>query len=232
MSNALPMSKLDRIAHAVRGVSAQSQFLVFEGRGFKQARYEKDGKLDFETYRRVQNEGNRLKLSWTYARADVIARIAKHAQKHIPEVTGILCHGVRNGSELKWFAGHFPAAELLGTDIADSATTFPNTIQWDFHDSRDDWQGRWSVIYTNSWDHAMDPEKAFRAWAGSLQPGGILYLEHGPGHDKSGTDSLDLFGADRKVLARMVADATGLIPMRRVKRMFSHRSVLPFRKQI
>jgi SAM-dependent methyltransferase len=232
MSNAYLLPKVDRIGQAVKGVSAHVQFLVMEGQGFRQARYEKDGQLDYETYRRVQNEGNRLKLSWTYARADVIARISRHAKRHIPDVTGILCHGVRNGSELKWFAEGFPEAETLGTDIADSAASFPNTIQWDFHDSREDWKSRWSIVYTNSWDHAMDPVKAFRAWADSLKPGGILYLEHGPGHDQSGTDTLDLFGADRKVLSRMVADATGLVPLRTVKRMFSVRAVLPFQKKI
>jgi hypothetical protein len=226
-----PLSFHD-VHRAMESAAMKRDLVVYEGEGFTQARYEKDGRLDFETYRRVQNESNRLKLSETYARPDIIDLVCQHARKHIPRVGGILCHGVGNGAELTWFGERFPRVELLGTDIADSATSFPNTIQWDFHHGSDHWYGQWSVVYTNAWDHAMEPVRAFRAWAESLHRGGILYLEYGPLHGVSGTDQADLFSADRAVLSRMVANATGLVPMEPVKRMFSRRAVLPFRKPV
>lgn len=224
-----PSKRTAALAAAVHDASGGATFVVNEESQVRTARYERDGQPDFETYRRIQNEGNRLKIGFVYAKKRMIATIASHARKHL-EVKSILCHGTRNGAELKWFGEEFPEAEILGTDIAESATQFPNTIQWDFHDFREDWRDRWNVIYSNSWDHAMEPERAFRAWADSLAPGGILYLEHGRAHDVSGTDGLDLFGATREALVEIVRDSTGLVPLGSIGKLHRTRRTLPFRK--
>lgn len=208
-----------------------SGIALTHGDGYRVAKIiSKDGHLDYAAYRRAQSEGNRLKLKMVYAKHSMIRDISRHARRKIGDVKSILCHGTRNGRELEWFSGQFPEAEILGTDIADTAGQFGNTIQWDFHDMREDWRGKWNVVYTNSWDHAMEPERAFRAWADSLAPGGILYLEHGRGHGVDGTSTLDLFGASRSALKRLVSEATGLKPMWPVGWLHRTRKALPFIK--
>ncbi|WP_291209036.1 class I SAM-dependent methyltransferase [Hyphomonas sp.] len=220
------------IEEAARAAAAGAQLVVSEQNGVRIARYERDGRPDYEAYRRVQSEGNRLKLQHVFTNGRMIRQIARHARRRVSGgVHSVLCHGSRNGAELRWFAEQFPNAEVLGTDIAETASQFPNTIQWDFHDIRDDWRGKWNVVYTNSWDHAMEPERAFRAWAESLAPGGILYLEHGSGHDVDGTNALDLFGASRAKLRDMVVEATGLKPLMTVGLLSKTRKALPFRRE-
>jgi hypothetical protein len=222
----------EKVNREIQAALPAAEFAIAEDDGLRQARYTRNGTLDYEAYRTAQNIGNRVKLQHVYTKPDVIDAIARHARDNAAAVTGILCHGTRNGAEIAWFAERFPKAAALGTDIADSATMFQNTIQWDFHDMRDDWRGRWSIVYSNSWDHAMEPRRAFRAWSDSLAAGGILYLEHGPGHQK--VDRLDMFGATRKALASVVAESTGgqleALPWFDVFVGKANRTVMPFRK--
>jgi hypothetical protein len=152
---------------------------------------------DYETYRKTQTAGNRRKLMKVFAREENIAHLARYAVTAIGRRDlRVLCHGTRNGTELQWFRKHMPeAAAVLGTDISDTATQFPDTIQWDFHDLKDEWVGGWDVIYTNSWDHAFEPDRAFRNWMACLSPRGVLFLEHTRDHTPAGVSELDPFGA-------------------------------------
>lgn len=225
--------KVREIDPAAMAAAGDSAYVVSSTDGVRTARYERDGLPDYEAYRRVQNEGNRLKLNHVFASEKVIGLLVRHARRRIRPIRSILCHGTRNGSELEWFAKRVPDAEILGTDIAETATQFPRTIQWDFHDMREDWGGKWDIVYTNSWDHAMEPERAMKAWADSLAPGGILYLEYGKGHDTGNVDRLDLFGASRQALGAMVIAVTGLTALREVQRVFSSRRILlPFQRPL
>lgn len=215
----------------IEQVPGASSYEVQEGSGYRLAGYLNNGRPDYETYRRVQDIGNRVKLTNVYARPWVIDALVGHARKYLGPVRSVLCHGTRNGAELAWFRERLPSAEIVGTDIANSATTFADTIQWDFHDFRQDWGGYWDVIYSNSWDHALEPARAFATWAKSLRPGGILYLEHGPGHDE--VDKLDLFAATPEALTRF-ASANGMLkPMRpvRVTDNDGDRMLLPFARR-
>lgn len=165
-----------------------------EGDGWTLAKYTApDGEVDYEAYKAVQNLGNAAKLDWIFAAEPVIRFIAADAQKQLNKVRRVLCHGTRNGAEIRWFKDALPKAEVLGTDIADTATQFPNTIQWDFHQFREDWANRWDVIYSNSWDHAMDPLRMFASWSKSLRRGGLMYLEHSDLQLK--VNGLDTFAA-------------------------------------
>lgn len=177
------------------------------GFGYALATYRKGDEVDSAAYKAVQEIGNRLKIDRVYAAEGLIERIAAHARANMSNVSGVLCHGTRNGAELRWFAGHFPGAEILGTEISDTAEQFPNTVQWDFHDFREDWRDRWSLIYSNSWDHSHDPLRMFQAWSDSLAPGGRLYVEHNS--DSLKVDELDLFAATAKALTKFVVKGSG-----------------------
>jgi SAM-dependent methyltransferase len=177
------------------------------GEGFTLGRYERAGAHDYDTYRAIQEIGNRAKIGTVFTTPEVIGVVAEHARRHLRVVTSVLCHGTRNGAEQSWYKAQFPDAEVLGTDISSTATQFPMTICWDFHDLREDWLASWDIIYSNSWDHCYNPNKMFDAWSRSLRAGGLLYLEHTLEHER--VDHLDLFGATPVVL-REIVEGNGL----------------------
>ena len=51
-----------------------------------------------------------------------------------------------------------------------------------------------SFVYSNSWDHAYDPAKAFSVWMETLRPGGATILEHTMAHRPENASESDLFG--------------------------------------
>jgi hypothetical protein len=150
----------------------------------------------YAAYREIQMIGNKKKLVKVFAREANIAYLARYATRTIGPQLRVLCHGSRNGAEVQWFRKYLAdAATVLGTDISDTASRFPDMVQWDFHDLKDEWIGAWDLIYTNSWDHAFDPDQAFRTWMSCLSERGLLFLEHSRLHTPAYVSALDPFGA-------------------------------------
>ena len=46
---------------------------------------------------------------------------------------------------------------VLGTEISSTATNYPNTIEWDFHDVKEEWVSNVDIVYSNSIDHSYKP---------------------------------------------------------------------------
>ena len=165
---------------------------------------------DYETYRRVQEEGNKTKLTAQFVNKDHIFFLADHLKERLGHVGFGLCHGVRRGREQKWFRRRLGGgADVIGTEISETASQFPETVQWDFHDTNPDWAGRADFVYSNSWDHAFDPHRAFRAWADALRPGGLMLLDHTAEHEPRSANALDPFGATFEALERTLDEACG-----------------------
>ena len=181
--------------------------LARDGEGFRLIRYDLDGSLDFDAYRRVQIAVNKAKLGTTFAVKANIRALRQHVGDAVGDAGAILCHGTRNGAEQRYFAGAFPRASVLGTEISDTATQFPDTIQWDFHDVKPEWLGAWDIVYSNSWDHTYDPEKMLAAWISCLKPGGALVLEHSRSHRPEGCCAADPFGATVEGLIQILSAA-------------------------
>lgn len=158
-----------------------------------------------ETYREIQEIGNKGKLNLVFAVEDNIAHMARYAERRIGTVEFVLCHGTRNGAEQRWFKEHAKGPpRVLGTEISATAGQFPDTIQWDFHEPNPDWIGKADIVYSNSWDHSIDPERMFRNWMSCLSQKGILLIEHSIHHEGHNADPLDPFGASRDGLVRML----------------------------
>jgi hypothetical protein len=147
---------------------------------------------DYEEYKKTQTDGNVRKLEHVWVNQETIAFISTYLSNKLGLVESGLCHGTRRGLEQKWFSEYLNA-EVIGTDISSTATQFPNTIEWDFHEVKDEWLGRFDFVYSNALDHAYDPEKALRAWMSCLNPCGHLILQWTRGHKIS--SKLDPFGA-------------------------------------
>lgn len=177
--------------------------------GYKLVSYDKDGVFDYETYRKIQTEGNKRKLTSVFVLEDVIRGIADYAQSH-GTVRRVICHGTRNAAEQGFFRKAIPDVDVLGTEISDTADQFPDTIQWDFHDLKDEWIGQFDILYSNSWDHSYDPKKLFKAWAQCVAPGGIMALEHTSRHEPKAVNALDPFGVTMEGLIALVTANEGM----------------------
>lgn len=159
----------------------------------------------YADYVATQKAGFQAKRATVFARPENIAAIAAWAQSRGP-VRSVLCHGTRNGAEQRYFLDALPGATVLGTEIGDGAADYPHTIEWDFHNTKSEWLGAWDLIYSNSWDHAADPDRAFESWCACLSPHGVLVLEHSEHHTVAHVRDLDPFGASWRGLIDFAND--------------------------
>ncbi len=151
-----------------------------------------DGSFDHDEYRRIQADGNRSKLDNVWVLEENISFLSDYIMNTIGAAKFGVCHGTRNGQEQKWFRKYLNC-EVIGTEISDTAETFPNTIQWDFHEAKSEWVNSVDFIYSNALDHSYDPEKCLNVWMSCVRKGGICILEHTDAHEEC--SKLDPFGA-------------------------------------
>jgi hypothetical protein len=143
---------------------------------------------DYNDYVEAQTEANRVKLHRVYvSRSSIESVIARR-----PTAASIICHGTRNGAEQRYFRELLPTARILGTEISDTATQFEMTVQWDFHDANPDWLQSFDIVYSNSFDHAMDPLRALSTWRDQLTGTGTIFLEHSPHVQSRRWDPLEI----------------------------------------
>ncbi|MER2537326.1 MAG: methyltransferase domain-containing protein [Rhizobiaceae bacterium] len=161
------------------------------------------GQFDYERYRKAQVAGNKAKLGKVWVKRETVALIARYIEARGIKPEFGLCHGTRRGMEQKWFAEEL-GCRVLGTEISDTATQFPDTIEHDFHETRPEWIGACDFIYSNSFDHAYDPEKALTAWVSCLKPHGLIVMEHTSGHEAAATSEMDPFGAALTLMPYLV----------------------------
>jgi hypothetical protein len=153
----------------------------------------------FEEYRKIQIFHNKRKIDQIWADESTIGVIAAYARAHINVVTRGICHGTRRGYEQSEFARKL-GCPVIGTEISDTAVQFNSTVQWDFHEQKEDWRGKFSFVYSNSLDQAFDPKKAMSTWVEQLAPQGLVFIEHTMAHSTLGASEMDPFGAHPMVM--------------------------------
>lgn len=154
----------------------------------------RDGTFDYERYRRVQEEANKKKINSVWVIEENIAHLSSYVKSLVPDPRFGICHGTRRGKEQEWFRKYL-GCEVIGTEISETATSFPNTIQWDFHEVKPEWINSVDFIYSNSFDHSYAPDKCLNAWMSCVKKGGICILEHSTNHEPGGASEMDPFGA-------------------------------------
>lgn len=162
-----------------------------------------DGTFDYDEYKRIQTAGNKRKSEKVWAIEENITFLSDYVQRVVGPPRFGLCHGTRCGLEQAWFKKNLKC-EMLGTEISDTASQFPDTIQWDFHEVKPEWVGAADFIYSNAFDHSYDPEKCLNAWMSCLRKGGICILEHSSGHAAAAVTQLDPFGADLAMMPYLI----------------------------
>ena len=126
-------------------------------------------------YVAIQSEANKKKIKNVFVRKATMQEIKNMR----PEASSVLCHGTRNGAEQRYFQEVYGKdLEVMGSEISDTATNFPNTTQWDFMKRNPDWVGKYDIVYSNSLDHCTDPVATLKVWREQLKEGGDIFLEH------------------------------------------------------
>lgn len=148
----------------------------------------------YDEYRDMQIFTNKRKLDRVWADEGTLAALAGYLQNRAEPARRGICHGARNGFEVEKLRA-LTGAEVIGTDISDTATQYPHMFVWDFHNENPQWLGAFDFVYTNSLDQAMQPDRALATWARQLTPGGVIFIEHTMGHSAAGASEMDPFGA-------------------------------------
>jgi hypothetical protein len=155
-----------------------------------------DGTFDYERYRKIQEEGNKRKIDRVWVLEENIEFLSHYLASKIDNIRFGICHGTRRGKEQEWFKKYLPDnPTVIGTEISDTATSFPDTIQWDFHEVKPEWTGATDFIYSNSFDHSYNPEMCIEKWMSCLRPSGICIIEHSAAHAYNAGSKLDPFAA-------------------------------------
>jgi len=155
----------------------------------------------YEQYRDVQIFHNIRKLETIWADKVTLERVAKILAKRFSKtpIRG-LCHGTRNGFEQNHLRSLSMNIEAIGTDISETAKNYKNSVQWDFHNSRDDWKEAFDFVYTNSLDQSWQPKQALLTWLGQLNENGVLIIEHTEDHGPKAASIMDPFGVRPTVM--------------------------------
>lgn len=162
---------------------------------------------NYAHYVRAQTEANREKIDHVWVSEQSIETVVDH----YGPAKSVLCHGTRNAAEQLLFLRHYPDARILGSEIADTAWQFPMTVQWDMQHHRSDWVGCFDIVYSNSIDHAIYPEKAIRTWLSQLSAHGCLYIDHASAPQNNVSSETDPLEIDDEELATMIENCGGEI---------------------
>jgi len=156
---------------------------------------------NYKEYKDTQIKGNKNKIDEVWVSKKNIRFLAKYIKKNIPSPEFGICHGTRRGKEQEWFMKYLPM-EVIGTEISPTATEFPNTIQWDFHDVKKEWISNVDFIYSNSFDHSYKPRECLDTWMSCIKKKGFCILEWTNGHVEY--TKLDPFGGSFKDYKKLI----------------------------
>ena len=133
---------------------------------------------DYEEYKKIQIETNYRKIDRVFADDKTLKLIIDEIKNNFSDqmIFGI-CHGTRNGYEQKFFIDNLNC-EVVGTEISDNAEKFKNTIMWDFHDRKKEWENKFNFLYSNSLDQSYKPLEALEVWFSQIIKNGIMIIEH------------------------------------------------------
>jgi hypothetical protein len=158
---------------------------------------------NYKDYIKCQEDKNKRKITLVWIKPHEIKLIANKIKKYIPNASFGICHGVRNGWEVKQLRSLLNI-DVIGTDIATSATNFDYTIQWDFHNIKNEWENNIDFIYSNSFDHSYDPEMCLDRWMKCIKKRKGVCFIHWMSTNADKIDSADCFAATLEEYRKMI----------------------------
>lgn len=138
---------------------------------------------NYKEYKDIQISTNTVKLNRVFVNKENIGLISDYITRNIKNPKFGICHGTRRGVEQQYFIEFLENIEIIGTEISPSAKEFPNTIEWDFHNVKQEWINNVDFIYSNSLDHSYKPQECLDNWMSCLNKNGLLFLEWDKSHN-------------------------------------------------
>lgn len=147
----------------------------------------------YNDYLAAQTKRNKSKIEKVAVAVKEMNWIGNYLKEINPDLRFGICHGVRNGFEVNYLM-KLTGADIIGTEISDTAIQFENVIQWDFHKQKHEWIGKYDFVYSNSWDHSFDPDTMLKNWMESLKDTGRCFLQWTDTHSEASVSGADCFG--------------------------------------
>ena len=170
---------------------------------------------NYEEYKKIQIEANIKKINNSFVDPNSLYLLFNYLIQDLninPKL--ILCHGTRRGLEQQYIIdflkplGYTP--EVIGTEISHTALDYPNTIQWDFHETKPEWINNTDIIYSNSFDHSCKPKECLDTWMSCLNKKGVCIIEYVPECDNK-SQSSDPFAATLKEYKNLIEEKYKII---------------------
>ena len=165
---------------------------------------------NYEEYKDTQIFFNKQKINKVWADENTLKIVSNFLKENIKseKIKG-LCHGSRNGFEQKCFINEIPNAEVIGTDISETANDYDNSIVHDFHDEKKDWIENFDFVYSNSLDQSYDPEKALNTWINQVKKDRYVIIEHSDQHGVISSGKMDPFGVEANFFPYLLTEWFG-----------------------
>ena len=165
---------------------------------------------NYDEYKDTQIFFNKQKINKVWADEKTLKIVSNFLKENIKseKIKG-LCHGSRNGFEQKCFINEIPNAEVIGTDISETANDYDNSIVHDFHDEKKDWIENFDFVYSNSLDQSYDPEKALNTWINQVKKDRYVIIEHSDQHGVISSGKMDPFGVEANYFPYLLTEWFG-----------------------
>ena len=158
--------------------------------------------INYDHYIESQIIKNTKKLSHVWIQKDEMDLLVEYIKQNCGDLSFGICHGVRNGWEVQELIKRLDI-KVTGTDIARSVLKYKNTIQWDFHDVKDEWINNVDFIYSNSFDHSYKPQECLNSWMSCIKKEGTCFI-HWMQSNVYKIDAADCFAASLKEYRDMI----------------------------
>lgn len=167
---------------------------------------------NYNEYLKSQKEAFDRKFKNVWAREENIKVIADYI-KNLTKIEMGVCHGVRQGFEIEWFIKNLNCY-VIGTEIGGNCGK-ANILHWDFNKENPDLINRFDFIYSNSFDHAYNPEITINIWKRQLRKNGLIILEYDKrqehtGEVSKGVNKTDPISLKIKELQELIPKWTGM----------------------
>ena len=165
---------------------------------------------NYDEYKDTQIFFNKQKINKVWADENTLKIVSNFLKENIKseKIKG-LCHGSRNGFEQKCFINEIPNAEVIGTDISETANDYDNSIVHDFHDEKKDWIENFDFVYSNSLDQSYDPEKALNIWINQVKKDRYVIIEHSDQHGVISSGKMGPFGVEANFFPYLLTEWFG-----------------------
>ena len=132
----------------------------------------------YQEYVDIQTETNKEKIEVVWVIEEEVIQLSNYiVDKYSDEIHYVMCHGARNGTEVKYFTESLPDNWIVeGNDISDTANAY-GLHQWDMQYCYEGWKQKFTIQYTNSFDHVYDPQKTINSFMKQCATGGSVFIQ-------------------------------------------------------